>query len=36
MGVGQITSIGSNMMKRPSGIDVVKRQEEAAEVMLLL
>ena len=33
MGVGQITSIGSNMMKRPSGIDVVKRQEEAAEVM---
>ena len=33
MRAGQITSIGSNMVTQPSGIDVVKRQEEAAEVM---
>ena len=33
MRAGQITSIGSNMMTQSSGIDVVKRQEEAAKVM---
>ena len=33
MRASQITSIGSNMMTQSSGIDVVKRQEEAAEVM---
>jgi len=31
MGVGQIA--GANVMAQPAGIDVVKRQEEAAEVM---
>lgn len=33
MRASQITSIGSNMMTQSFGIDVVKRQEEAAEVM---
>ena len=33
MRASQITSIGGSMMTQSSGIDVVKRQEEAAEVM---
>ena len=33
MGAGQITGVGAGVMTQISGIDVVKRQEEAAEVM---
>ena len=33
MGESRITSIGNGIMAQTSGIDVVKRQEEAAEVM---
>lgn len=33
MGTNRIASIGSNIMTQPTGIDAVKRQEEAAEVM---
>jgi len=33
MGNSRIASIGNGIMTQPSGIDVVKRQEEAAEVM---
>lgn len=33
MGISRIASIGNTMMTQGSGIDIVKRQEEAAEVM---